>query len=124
MEKVSLAACNGMSNYGLIARAVSSDLTDLEPNVNSICITSTSADNKPPKIIEKYPIIALNGCSNGCVDKILKNKGIKVSKTIDIMNYSHEHGYKAGGVVRLGKTGENTVKKLSQYILEVIRNIG
>jgi uncharacterized metal-binding protein len=73
-DKVSVAPCSGMSNFGLICRAVASDLSESETNISSICITSTAADEKTPKIIEKYPIIALNGCSNECVNKILKKE--------------------------------------------------
>jgi uncharacterized metal-binding protein len=121
-DEVSVAACSGMSNFGLICRAVASDLSEVEDNIGSICITSTAADDKSLKIIEKYPIIALNGCSNECVNKILKKKGIKVSKTIDVMDYANKHDLKHGGVARLGKNGEKTVKKLKKYLLKQINN--
>jgi len=65
-DKVSLVSCNGMSNFGLICRAVASDLSESHDNISSICITSTAADDKNSKIIEKYPIIAINGCSRMC----------------------------------------------------------
>ena len=62
-DKISVAACSRMSNFRLVCKAVASDLSEKEDNISSICITSTAAEGKTPKIIEKYPIIALNGCS-------------------------------------------------------------
>jgi len=120
-DKVSIAACNGMSNFGLICRAVASDLSETKYNISSICISSTAADDKTPKIIEKYPIIALNGCSNECVNKILKKKGNKVAKTIDVMDYANKNNLETGKVARLGKNGEKTVEKLKKYVLKEIK---
>ncbi len=120
-DKVSVAACSGMSNFGLICRTIASDLSESEENITSICITSTAAEEKTSDLIKKYPIIALNGCSNACVDKILKNKGIDVDKSIDVMNLANEKDLKPGEVARLGKQGEKTVKKLKKHILEKIK---
>jgi uncharacterized metal-binding protein len=120
-DKVSVAACSGMSNFGLICRAVASDLSESEEDIASICITSTAADDKTPDLIKKYPIIGLNGCSNGCVEKILKKKGIDVDKSIDVMDFAIKHDLKAGEVARLGEEGERTVKKVQKHILEKIK---
>ncbi|MCC7554031.1 MAG: hypothetical protein KO202_06045 [Methanobacteriaceae archaeon] len=38
IDKISLAACNGMSAYGLICRAVASDLSEDETNIISIYV--------------------------------------------------------------------------------------
>jgi len=121
-DKVSVAACSGMSNFGLVCRAVASDLSENEENISSICITSTAADDETSKIIEKYPIIALNGCSNECVNKILKNKGVKVAKTIDVMDYANKNNFQSGGVARLGENGEETVQKLKEHVLKEIKD--
>jgi len=121
-DKVSLAACSGMSNFGLICRAVASDLSESNDNINSICITSTAADDKTPKVIGKYPIIAINGCSNECVNKILKKKEIKVAKTIDASDYANKNNLEPGEVARLGETGEKTVKKLKKHVLKEIKD--
>lgn len=121
-NKISIAACSGMSNFGLISRAIASDLSESEDNITSICITSTAADDKTPKIMEKYPIIALNGCSNDCVEKLLKKKGLEVAESIDVMNYASEHDLEPGEVARLGKNGENTVKKLKKHVLKQIKD--
>lgn len=122
-DKVSIAACSGMSNFGLICRGVASDLSESEENIRSICITSTAAEDKTPKIIEKYKIIALNGCSNECVNKILKSKKIHVSKTIDVMDYANKNNLEAGEVARLGEEGEKTLAKLKKHVLKEIKDL-
>ena len=58
-DKVSLAACSGMSNFGLICRAVASDLSESNDNINSICITSTVEDDKTQKIMENIQSLQL-----------------------------------------------------------------
>lgn len=120
-DKVSVAACSGMSNFGLICRAVASDLSESKEDIVSICITSTAADDKTPDLIKKYPIIALNGCSNECVNKILKKKGINVDKSINAMKFAKENNLKAGEVARLGEEGEKTTKELKKHILKKIK---
>lgn len=119
-NKVSIAACNGMSNFGLISRVIASDLSESNNNISSICLTSTAASDENPNIIAKYPILGLNGCSNECVNKILENKGIKIAKSFDLMEYSNKNGLEPGEVGRLGENGEKTVKKIKQYISNII----
>jgi uncharacterized metal-binding protein len=109
-----------MSEFGLICRAISSDLSFENDNIASICLTSTVSASKTPDIIKKYPIIALNGCSNNCVSDILNSKDIPVSKVIDIMTLAKENNLQSGDVARLGDEGEKTVKALKDIILEKI----
>lgn len=51
-KKTSVAACSGMSNFGLICRAVASDLSEIEENIAFICITSTVADENTSNLIK------------------------------------------------------------------------
>jgi uncharacterized metal-binding protein len=122
-DKVSLAACNGMGNFGLVARAVTSDLSESKENIISLCIPSIAADDQGPRIIRKYPIIALNGCSNECVNKILENKEADVLITINTWDYADEHGLEAGEVARLGENGEKTVDHLKKHVLKLVKTM-
>lgn len=85
VEKIALASCNGMSPHGLVSRVAVGDCKKENENIISICMGSTSADieGKNNPMLKKYPIIAINGCSNNCVNKILKNKGITIKKEIN-----------------------------------------
>lgn len=121
MEKIALTACNGMSAFGLIARATVADLNEENDNIISICITATSADSESfNNLIKKYPIIAINGCSNNCVDTILKKRGVNVEKNIDVLDYANENSLKPGTVARLGEDGEEFVEHLKKDLKKII----
>ena len=120
-EKVSIASCSGMSAMGLIGRATSNDLATENENILSICITATSADNeKFADLIKKYPILAINGCSDECVNTILKSKGIDVEKTVNIDKIFESEDIETKDPSRLDAEGEKAVKKLKIIIKEEI----
>ena len=81
-DKIALAPCNGMSPNGLVSRVAVGDCRNENENVISICMGSTSADieGKNDGMLRKYPIVAVNGCPNACVNKILENKGIDAAR--------------------------------------------
>jgi len=121
-KKISIASCNGMSPYGLVARAAAADTVDERKNVVSICITATSADREGFRdLIRKYPIIAVNGCENACVDKILVQKGVKVDKTINIMRLLNKKKLKPNDVVRLDEEGEKCVEAVKKKIKNILK---
>ena len=43
-KRIALAACSGMSPYGLVARVTSTDLVAENDNIISICMGATAAD--------------------------------------------------------------------------------
>lgn len=123
-EKISIAACNGMSALGLVTRAVSNDLATENDNIVSICITATAADNDDfNEMIKKYPILAINGCSDSCVNKILKSKGVSVEKSINVDKFLEDNNLKVNDPSRLDVDGEKSVKKLKEAIFEEIDSI-
>lgn len=77
-QKIALASYDGMSPNGLVGRDACGDSRKTNDNIISICMGSTSADieGKNNEMLKKYPIIAVNGCSGNCVNKILNSKGI------------------------------------------------
>jgi uncharacterized metal-binding protein len=42
------------------------------------------------KLIYKYPIIAVNGCEEACVNRILEGKGVNVAESLNIMELTAE----------------------------------
>ncbi len=124
MEKVSIATCNGMSALSLIGRATCNDLATENDDIISICITATAADNGEfIDIIKKYPIIAINGCSDSCVNKIIKSKGVKVEKSFPIDKFLEKNNLKAGDPSRLDEDGEESVKQLKAFLKEKIESM-
>lgn len=118
VEKIALASCNGMSPNGLVSRVAVGDCKKENENIISICMGSTSADidgvNNP--MLKKYPIIAINGCSNNCVNKILKNKGINVKQTIEVGEILKPHNISSKDPFRLDDEGEKCVEIIKEEI--------
>jgi len=120
-SKIAISPCTGMSPYGLVARAACSDSVNENEDVISICITATSAESGGYKnLIGKYPIIAINGCENMCVDKILAQKGVKTSKNLNIMKLLDEEGLEPTDVSRLSEEDEKCVEAVKKKIKELL----
>ena len=123
-DKIALAPCNGMSPNGLVSRVAVGDCKKGNGNVISICMGSTSADieGKNNEMLKKYPIVAVNGCPNNCVNKILKNKGIDVYTTVPVSEILDDFEVSAKDPFRLDSQGEECVKiiveKLNKIIVE------
>jgi len=120
-EKIAVSPCTGMSPYGLVARVACSDTVNENEDVISICITATSAESGGYKnLIKKYPIVAINGCENACVDKILQQKGVKTSKSLDIMKLLNEKDLKPSDAARLSEDDEKCVEAVKSKIKELL----
>ena len=121
-EKIALAPCNGMSANGLVSRVAVGDCKKENDNAISICMGSTSADieGKNNEMLKKYPIVAVNGCPNGCVNKILKNKGIDVGYTIAVDEILKDYDVSAKDPFRLDAEAEECVKIIKEELNKTI----
>ena len=123
-RKVALAACSGMSPYGLIARVTSADTVDETDNAISICMGATSADRDGfRQLIKKYPIIAISGCDGDCTSKILKQKGVKPAKNINVLEELEKKDLKPNDVCRLDEEGEKCVDYMKEKVKREIKKI-
>ena len=121
-KKIALAACSGMSPYGLVTRVTSADTVAETDNTISICMGATSADREGFRnLIKKYPIIALSGCDGNCTSKILEQKGVKPAKNINIMEKLDEAGLKPTDVSRLDENGELCVRYMKDKIKKELK---
>ncbi|OPX60407.1 MAG: DGC domain protein [Methanobacterium sp. PtaB.Bin024] len=119
-KKLALAPCSGMSPYGLVTRAASSDTVEESDKLISICMGATSADREGFRdLIKKYPILAINGCEGSCVDKILEHKGVKVAESINALEILDKQNLKPTDVSRLDEEGEKCVEVLKKKIKEI-----
>ena len=122
MAKVALAPCNGMSPNGLVARVAVGDCKKVCSDVISICMGSTSADidGINNEMLKKQPIIAINGCSNNCVNTILKNKGIDVAKTVNVGDVLDGYEISAKDPFRLDSEAEECVKIINVKLIKLV----
>lgn len=123
--KIALASCNGMSPNGLVSRVAVGDCKKENENVISICMGSTSADIEGlnDEMLRKFPIIAINGCGNGCVNKILENRGIGVARTIGVADVLKEFEVSSNDPFRLDSEGEECVKIIVRELNKTIDSI-
>ena len=123
-EKIALAACSGMSPNGLVARVAVHDLTIDDVEVLSICMGSTSANVTGFKrMLDKYPILAINDCEGNCVGKILEQKGIQVIDELNVGDILAETEHKANDAARLDDEGEICVKIVKDVIENKINEL-
>lgn len=124
-DKIALAPCNGMSPNGLVSRVAVGDCKKENKNLVSICMGSTSADIEGlnNSMLKKHPIIALNGCSNACVNKILQNKGIDVTESISVNEVLDNYGASASDPFRLNGEAEECVKIIKKEINKTIKGM-
>ena len=122
-KKKAIAACSGMSPYGLVTRAVASDMVSESDNLISLCMGATSADREGfGDLIRKYPIVALNGCEGSCVNKILKQKGVEAVETLNVLEILNEKDLKPTDVSRLDDEGEKSVDAVKKRLKKVLRD--
>ena len=124
-DKIALAPCNGMSPNGLVSRVAVGDCRKVNEHAISICMGSTSADieGKNDKMLKKYPIVAVNGCPNGCVNKILKNKGIDVADTVAVNEILDGFEVSAKDPFRLDGEAEECVKIIKEELNKTIERL-
>ena len=121
-NKIAIAACSGMSPYGLVSRVTSSDTVAETNNTISICMGATSADRDGFRnLIKKYPIIALSGCDGNCTQKILEQKGVKPVKNIIVMDELNKKDLKPTDVSRLDDNGEICVEYMKNKIKKELK---
>ena len=121
-RKIALAPCNGMSPNGLVCRVAVGDFKKENENAISICMGSTSADieGKNNAMLKKYPIIAINGCGNNCVNVILENKGIDIFKSINAGDVLENFDVSAKDPFRLDEEGEECVKIIKEELKKLL----
>ena len=124
-DKIALAPCNGMSPNGLVSRVAVGDCRNENKNVISICMGSTSADieGRNDGMLRIYPIVAVNGCPNSCVNKILKNKGIDVAGTVAVNEVLDGLEVSARDPFRLDSEAEDCVKIITEELNKTIGKI-
>ena len=124
-DKIALAPCNGMSPNGLVSRVAVGDCRNENENVISICMGSTSADieGRNDGMLRIYPIVAVNGCPNSCVNKILKNKGIDVAGTVAVNEVLDGLEVSARDSFRLDSEAEECVKIIVKELNKTIGKI-
>jgi len=123
-DKIALAACSGMSPNGLIARVSVADLSVDDQEVISLCMGATSAGSKGfKKLIDLFPVLAINGCESNCVAKILSQQGVEVIDELNVGDILSNTPHKANDVARLDEEGEICVQIVKDTIEDKLKEL-
>lgn len=118
-NKIALVSCSGLSPLGLVARIATIELAVDNDNIVTTCITQYSAQpNQCMSILKDAMVVSITGCSDDCVDKILKEKGINVQKNINVEEIIKNLDIELNDSARLDDQGELAVFKLKEIILK------
>jgi len=85
--------------------------------------TSADVEGRNDGMLKKYPIVAVNGCANACVNKILKNKGIDVAETVAVNEILDAFEVSARNPFRLDDEAEVCVKIIKEELIKTIDEI-
>ena len=117
IHKIAISPCSGLSPNGLITRVACDDLSKENPQVLAICIGATAGDRVGfDKLIQKYPLITVNGCNNNCPNKILKGKVVEPVDTIIVNDELLKTDYFPNDTSRLDEEGEKCVEIIKEII--------
>lgn len=123
-DKIALVSCSGLSPLGLVVRAATVDLALEEDNIVAACITEYSAQpNQCSLILKDAPVVAITGCKDDCVSTILKEKDVKVEKTIDAESIVVGANLNPNDSARLDEQGELAVMELKKAILKELEDL-
>ncbi len=104
--------CDGAANVGQVGHRVGVLLTNLGKG-RLCCITAIAAGSKSHiEIAKKAKMnIAINGCANMCVSKVLREHGARIDLEIDISKYLKK--------VPTLDIYEGDVKKIADEIIKI-----
>lgn len=85
--------------------------------------TSADVEGKNNEMLKKFPIVAVNGCPNACVNKILKNKGIDVAESIAVNEILDNFEVSAKDPFRLDSEAEECVNIIREELNKTVNEI-
>ena len=74
-------------------------------------------------LLDKYPILAINGCEGNCVGKILEQKGVEIVDELNVGDILAETEHKANDAARLDDEGEICVSIVKEVIENKIKEL-
>ncbi|MFZ5860115.1 MAG: putative zinc-binding protein [Spirochaetota bacterium] len=106
-------ACDGAASVGQVGNHVAIDLTNAGVGARMCCTAAVGAGSDAHVNIGKRArrVIAINGCANRCVSKIMEQRGVKVA---------HEYVIATMGVSKIPTLdfNEADVERISKKIAE------
>ena len=127
-EKILIVPCSGIGKpSGTIGRlATYYVVEDLCPEeTTTLCLPLLAiGDEKAKQLVQKMPIIAIDGCPWECASKNIQTSGGRPSASLNVLKIYRNHvNLEVGSVVNLGPEGEKFARIVAGKILKEIEKI-
>ena len=127
-EKILIMPCSGIGKpSGTIGRLATYYIVEyLRPeDTTAICLPLlVIGDEKAKQLVQKTPVIAIDGCPWECASKSIQISGGKLSASLNVLKIYRNHvNLEVGSVVNLGPEGEKFARIVAGKILKEIEKI-
>lgn len=118
-KKYAVLPCNGLDkSVGCVAREIALQIAE-QTESEIICpVLYQVADARYKKIAEENPVIVIDGCQTRCASKLAGDKGLKISKKINVAEYAKTNKIEFSEQLRLNDKGINLANTLTAEILK------
>ncbi len=127
-EKILIIPCSGIGKpSGTIGRLATYYIVeDLCPEeTKTLCLPLlVIGDEKAKQIVQKMPVIAIDGCPWECASKSIQTSGGRLSASLNVLKIYRDHvNLEVGSVANLGREGEKFARIVTGKILEEMEKI-
>lgn len=126
-RKVAVVACAGMDKpLGSVTRAIALKVVKnlKQDSAVLVCLPPLVAGVNPhSKLIKKYPVITVDGCSERCATKIVAKSGGKIRGRVFIPQSIQKFELKPKAVADIGVDGEKLAEKIAEETALLIDKI-
>lgn len=127
-KKVAVASCTGLDQpLGTVARKAGYKvLEELRPEKTVLLCTPALIAEVEEDVVyaEENPVLVIDGCDEGCCEKIVRERGGKVTGIVKITEVQKEHGNLIPeSRRRVGSEGEELVGLVAKFAAEEVDKI-
>lgn len=122
-KKVVIIACAGMDKaLGSATREVAFKVNELRPdNTIIVSIPPLVAQIKTAsELVQKYPVIIIDGCVERCATKIAAKNQIKIRGKVFLPQSSQKYNLTPNTAYDIGSEGKDLAKKTAEEIVVMV----
>ncbi|GAA0179090.1 putative zinc-binding protein [Clostridium sediminicola] len=118
-KKYAILPCNGLDKCaGCVSSQVAIKVCE-ESESELICpVLYRVAESRYNKVAEDNPLFIIDGCATRCASKLAAEKGLKVSKKINVTEEAKNKDITMGKALRIGLVEQKLVDMISKDILK------
>jgi glycine cleavage system H protein len=116
-KSYAILPCNGLDKCaGCITKEVAIKLIETTDSEIICPVLYRAADARYNKIAEEKPLLVLDGCATRCASKLASEKGLKITKKINISDEAKANNLTIGKSLKLGESELNLVNIITDKL--------